>query len=163
MAKVVEAIDSHAAWSVMRPRTALNVFLYGLIVGAVTYLLFLLLDRLVFQMILCQQGMVTARCDTSSGYASGVSIILGSIVGLVLLVRERIYRPILAIIGVCVSLWTIFAIVASLPLLVALVIISVIFGLSYLLFSWLVQPTSLFVSLAGVIIVSTLARLGISL
>jgi hypothetical protein len=37
----------------------------------------------------------------------------------------------------------------------------IMFGIAYLLFSWLVQPTSLIISIVGVVVVSAIARLAV--
>jgi hypothetical protein len=161
VAKVVEASDPHAAWATMSVRTITNIFLYGLLVGVVTFALYLVLERFVFEPILCRESAALARCESKESIASGAAIVLASMLGLVLLVRERVYRPILAIIGVAVSLWGVFALVAGLPIVLAAVVSIILFSVSYVLFSWLVQPTSLVVSIVTVAVVAALARVAI--
>lgn len=159
MAKIIEASDPHAAWATMNMRTVANILLYGLIVGLVTFLLYVGLERFVFEPILCREADALARCENRQEFAGGIAIVLGSILGLVLLVRERVYRPILAIIGIAVCMWGIFGLVAGLPVILAGATAVVLFAVTYVLFSWLVQPTSLVISLLGVVLVATLARL----
>lgn len=161
MAKVIEAIDPHAAWATMSVKTLANIFLYGLLVGAVTFGLYVGLERFVFEPILCTDSSALARCDSREEFANGIAIVVGSIIGLVLLVRERVYRPILAIIGIAVALWGLFGLLSSLPIVLAGFTGVVLFALAYVLFSWLVQPTSLVVSVVGVVVVAMLARLAV--
>ena len=161
MAKVIEASDPHAAWATMNVSTLLRIFIFGLIVGAVSFLLYVGLDRLVFEPILCSEGVALARCESKDDFAAGTAIVLGSLLGLFFLVRERVYRPILAVLGVAVALWGIYILVANLQVVLAGIVASVLFALAYVLFSWLVQPTSLLVSLAGVVVVAALSRLAI--
>lgn len=142
----------------MSVRTITNIFLYGLLVGVVTFGLYLLLERFVFEPILCRESAALARCGSKEAIASGASIALASLLGLVLLVRERVYRPILAILGVAISLWGVFALVAGLPVILAGFVSIILFAVAYVLFSWLVQPTSLLVSVVAVAVVSALAR-----
>lgn len=163
MAKVIEASDPHAAWATMSVRTLINIFISGLLVGAVTFLVFILLDKFVFEPMLCREGVSALRCENKESFASGIAIILGSMLGLILLVRERVYRPILALIGAAVSLWGLLVIASSLPVLAALIVCVLAFGVAYLLFSWLVQPTSLALCVALVIVVAALARLSLTL
>ena len=163
MAKVIEASDPHAAWATMSMRMLANIFFYGLLVGLVTLVLYTLLERFVFEPILCRETAALARCEVKSDFASGVSIVLGSMLGLVLLVRERVYRPILAIIGVAISVWSLFGLVTALPFILAAAVVALLYALAYVVFSWLVQPTSLVVSVVGVVIVAALARLAGSL
>lgn len=161
MARIIEATDPHAAWATMTVTTVTRIFLYGLVVGLVNFALYVALERFVFEPILCRENAALARCETSADFSAGTAIILGSLLGLFLLIRERVYRPILAIIGVAVALWGIFGLVALLPVPLAALVAIILFALSYVLFSWLVQPTSLAVSIAGVIVVSVLSRLAI--
>lgn len=161
MAKVVEASDPHAAWATMSVKTIANIFLYGLLVGVITFALYLVLERYVFEPILCRESAALARCDSKEAIASGAAIILSSMLGLIMLVRERVYRPILAIIGIIISLWGVFALVAGLPVILAAIVSVILFAVAYVLFSWLVQPTSLMISIAAVVVVSALARIAI--
>lgn len=161
MAKIIEAVDPHAAWATMSVTTLTRIFVYGLLVGVVSFALYVGLDRFVFEPILCRESAALARCETKDEFAAGTAIVLGALLGLFLLVRERVYRPILAIIGVLVALWGVFALVGSLPVFLAAFVAVLLFALAYVLFSWLVQPTSLVVSLVGVILVATLARIAI--
>jgi hypothetical protein len=163
VAKVIEASDPHAAWATMSMATLARIFLYGLIVATVTALLYIVLQKFVFEPILCRESAALARCANSDDFASGVAIVFGSMVGLVFLVRERVYRPMLALIGVAISLWTIFSLVAVLPAVLAAAVIVMLFGLAYVLFSWLVQPTSLLISIASVVGVVALIRIALSI
>ena len=161
MAKVIEAVDPHAAWATMSVKTLTRIFLYGLMVGLVSFGLYVGLDRLVFEPVLCRENVALARCENKEQFAAGTAIVLGSLLGLFLLVRERVYRPILAILGVGIALWGIYALVGVLPVVLAAVVSTLMFALAYVLFSWLVQPTSLVISLLGVVVASALARLAI--
>lgn len=161
MAKVIEAYNPHAAWATMSVRTLTTVFLHGLFVGALTYILYLLLNQFIFEPVLCREGAALARCESKEAISAGTASILGSFIGLTLLVRERIYRPIMAIIGVVISLWGVFGLVATMPVLLAGAVVTIVFATAYLLFAWLVQPTSLVVSIGSVAIAVVLARLAV--
>lgn len=161
MAKVIDAVDPHAAWATMSVRTLTRIFAYGAIVGALSFGLYVGFDRLVFDPILCRENLALARCESKDEIAAGTAIVLGSFLGLFLLVRERVYRPILAIIGVAVALWGIFALIGNLPIVISAIVAILLFALAYVLFSWLVQPTSLLISVAGVVIAAAVARLSV--
>jgi len=130
VAKVIEAIDPHAAWATMSVQTLTRIFLYGAIVGLTSFLLYIGLDRLVFDPILCREGAALARCESKDEFAAGTAIVLGSLLGLFFLVRERVYRPILAILGVAVALWGVYALLAQLPVVLAGLVATVLFALS---------------------------------
>lgn len=161
MAKVIQAIDPHAAWTNMSMRTIAKIFAFGLLVGIVSFALYVGLDRFVFEPILCRENGALARCESKEEFAAGAAVVLGSFLGLFLLVRERVYRPILAVLGIAISLWGVFGLVGALPVVLAACVAMLLFALAYVVFSWLVQPTSLVVSLVGVVVVATLARLAV--
>jgi hypothetical protein len=146
----------------MDGRAIARVLVCGLFVGILTYALFVVLERFVFDPILCRDSVAIARCESKDNFASGVALILGSMLGLTLLVRERVYRPILAIVGVVISLWGIFGVVSTLPWLLALALVCAVFAVGYVLFSWLVQPSSLVVSIICVAVVAILLRISIN-
>ena len=162
MAKIIEANDPHAAWATMSVRTLITIFIYGLAVGTATLVLYWLFKQFVFEPILCREGAALARCESKDSISSGLAIIVGSFIGLALLVRERVYRPMLAVLGIVVSVWGVFGLAMSLPVILAGIVIVITIATAYVLFSWLVQPTSLVVSIAGVAIVCVLARLALS-
>lgn len=161
MAKVIETSNPREVWVTMSMRTVLVVFLYGASVGAISYLMHLVFERFIFDPILCRESAAIVRCESASAISAGTAMVVGSFIGLTLLVRERIYRPILAIIGLTVSLWGVFMLVAQLPAVLALVVVSLIFAAAYVLFSWLVQPKSLEISIASVVLATILARLAL--
>jgi hypothetical protein len=75
MAKVIEATNPHAAWETMNMRTAANIFLYGFGVGILTYVAYLLLERFVFDPILCRDSVALVRCESVSAISQGMAII----------------------------------------------------------------------------------------
>lgn len=159
---MVEARDPQLVWATMNWRTLFSIGLIGLLVGVVTYALNLVLLHFVFEPIMCREGIASIRCGSKEGFASTVSIILGSMVGLVFLVRERTFRPLLVILAVGLAMWGVFSVVTLLPWLLATVVVAIAFGLSYMLFSWIVQSASLMVALLFVLFTVIAIRLALS-
>lgn len=150
MAKVVEASDPHVAWTTMTWRQGMTLFLSGVLVGLVTYGLYVLLERYVFEPIMCRETVALVRCESKDEFANVIALVLGSMLGIVLMVRQRVYRPLLAILGIFLAFWSIFLTLAALPWIVMMIVAALTFGFAYLLFGWLVQPISLPVSLVMV-------------
>ncbi|AHB42723.1 hypothetical protein RAAC3_TM7C00001G0885 [Candidatus Saccharibacteria bacterium RAAC3_TM7_1] len=159
MAKVVEVSDPLGTWATMSWRSMLNVFLTGILVGVLTYMLYLLLERFVFEPIMCRDSVALARCESKDDFASIVALVLGSMLGLILMVRQRVYRPLLATLGIFLSFWTIFLVLMNLPWLAVLIISVLAFGIGYVLFAWLVQPVSLGLSLVMVTLAVVVIRI----
>lgn len=156
---MIEATSPGSNWTTMGWRSVMNVFLCGAIIGVVTYILFMLFDRYVYQLLLCGDSRAALSCDASAPLANGTAIILGSMLGLILMVRERVYRPILAIIGVTITVWGMFFVLASLPWIVLLLAAALVFGISYVLYTWVAQPTNLIVAVGGTILLVVITRL----
>lgn len=143
-------------------RSLVAIGLIGLLVGVVTYALNLVLLNYVFEPILCRESMSITSCDSKDAFASAVAIILGSIVGLVFLVRERVYRPLLVILAVGLALWGLFGFVAAMPWLLGTVVVALSFAVAFMLFAWVVQPASLILSLVFITLAVVAVRLVLS-
>ena len=160
MARVIEAQNPEAAWMTMSWKSLARVFLIGLAVGLVTYAIFVPLTKLVFEPILCgNESVALVRCGTEASFAAAIAIVLGSMGGLTFLVRERVFRPLLVVLAVALSLWGVLIVVAALPWYLAVVITALAFGLAYSAFSWIAQPSSLTVAMVATTVLVVVARL----
>ena len=160
MAKVIEAQNPEAAWATMNWRSLATVFLTGALIGLITYALYLPLARLVFEPILCGDNSVAlVRCGSETSFASTIAIVISSMVGLIFLVRSRVFRPLLVVLATALSLWGLLILIASLPWLVGVLITALAFGVGYAVFAWLAQPTNLITALVSVTVLIVAARL----
>ena len=114
MAKVVEN-NLAASWITMSTRAVLNVLVIGVVVGLVNYALYIFFNQLVFQPLLCSGNGGMMSCSSSAGLANGLSILIASTIGLVFLVRERVYRPLLVVLAAGVALGGLASAVVVLP------------------------------------------------
>jgi hypothetical protein len=157
---MIEAQQPGAAWATMSWRSLMIVFLIGTAVGLLTYALYIPLTKFVFEPILCGNDSVAlVRCGTETSFASAIAIVLGSMVGLIFLVRERIFRPLLVILAAALSLWGLLIIITSLPFLVGLLVTAVVFGIGYATFAWFAQSSNLITSLITITLVIIATRL----
>lgn len=155
VAESVERVDPVVP---MYNREIVGVFLTGLVVGLVVGVMIYLLNRFVFGIMLCR-GDDTSSCASAPQYAMIVSMILGAIAGLIALVQTRVYRPLLAVLGTTVGLWGINELTAQMTWYWALVVIAVLFGLSYALFTWVARIRSFVAALIVTIVLVVLIRL----
>lgn len=159
MPKVVEAETPGRAWVSMSWRSVFAVFVAGIITGLATYAMYVIFERFIFEPILCRDSAAIARCDSKDTLAGGAAMILGSLLGLVLMVRERVFRPLLVVLAVLISLWGVFTVTVNLPWFGAMVAVALATGLAYALFAWLAQPASFVVAAVLVVIAVALVRL----
>jgi len=137
-----------------------RVVVSGLVIGLVTYALFVALDRYVFTPTLC--GDVTGlaeRCQDKESFASILAMVFGSIIGLFALVQARVYRPLLVILLVTVSLWGLPALAIDLPWWGFTFALSLIFGLAYGAFAWIVQLRNLYAAIGIGLVFLVILRL----
>ena len=118
------------------------------VVGLVSYALYIALDRYAFTPLLCEgTTMLASRCAETSTYASGVAMAIGALGALFTTVQQRVYRPLLVVLFVTVSLWGILQIGAGLAWWLQLLVVTAIFSLAYGLFAWIVQIRNLYLAL----------------
>lgn len=130
-----------------------HVLLRGLIVGLLAVGVALIFNKFVFSAILCRPGMT--GCSQAPLYATVVSVAISSIVGVLLLARLRVYRPLLVVIATVVALWAVFGWLFAMPWYLAFVVGGGLFALSYGVFSWILRIRSLL--LAGVFLLTLIA------
>lgn len=159
MAKVIEATEPQAVWATMSWRSLASIGVIGIIIGFVAYALNLVLLNFVFEPIMCRDSVALIRCGSKEAFASGVAIVLASMVGLIFLVRERVYRPLMVVLAVALAMWGVITLVASLPWLLATLVIVLAFALSYMLFAWLVQPVNLILAVVLAVLAIVAVRL----
>lgn len=130
---------------------------WGFSVGLVVASVYLLFDHFVFGNVLCRQS--ASECVNAPIYAIVVAQVVGVILGVGLLARQRVYRPLLVVAATLATLWTITSITSSLAWPWQLFWFGVLFGLSYALYTWLARIRNFVLAVVGIIVVAVLLRL----
>jgi len=134
-----------------------SVFAIGAGVGLVTSLAYFLLEKFVFGAVMCSSA--DASCKDANTYAMVVAIIIGAILGLVLLVQGRVYRPLLAVLATVVSLWGFDILLVDMAWYWALLVSVLLFGLTYSLFAWIARIRSFVLALIVTVTLVVAARI----
>lgn len=142
----------------MYNREIIGVFITGAVVGLVVAGAWYLLNRFVFTAMLCE-GADTANCAQAPEYAMIVAMLIGAVAGLIALVQTRVYRPLLAVLGTTIGLWGLHTVVAPMTWYWMLLVVTILFGLSYALFTWVARIRSFVVALIVTIVLVVLMRL----
>jgi hypothetical protein len=98
-------------------------------------------------------------CSDAPKYAMIVSMVIGSLGGLIALVQIRIYRPLLAVLAVAVSLWGFNVLLAGIDTWLGIALLSLLFGAAYLLFVWIARIRSFILAVITSIVVMVIIRL----
>ncbi len=141
----------------VRPNTMVQVFLLGVILGAVAWLLTLLIDRFVMSAFLC--GDLGSVCDASTIVSGNVALVFIAIGGLLGLVRLGVYRPLLVVIAATIVLWGLFGYTLGMQWYEAMAWTVALAAVSYTAFTWLVRPRFFLIAIILVLVVVLLARL----
>lgn len=117
--------------------TAVIGILVGLLVWGISYVV----AEYVFRAMFCQ-AMITEQCMASASYARGIGMIAASVAGVFALVKLQVFRPLLVGLGALASLWGLSALVATLPMGLAILFHGALFMVAYLAFMWLTRLRS---------------------
>lgn len=129
-------------------RDSLKVLLAGVLVGLVTFALYLLLDKYLFTPTLCNDlNAGTGRCENKLFFSSSIAMIISAIVGLFFVVQQRVFRPLLVVLLVTIGLWNVLMLTVGLSTWLSALMTVIIFALAYGAFAWLVQIRNLVVAL----------------
>ena len=71
-----------------------------------------------------------------------VSMIIGGLAGLITLAQVRVYRPLLIVLATALSLWSFHLLVGEMAWYWGLLTLAMLFGLTYMLFAWIVRLRS---------------------
>lgn len=141
----------------IRPNTMVQVVLLGIIIGAVSWLLTLLIGRFALGGLLC--GDQSPVCESSTVVAGNIALILTAIGGLLGLVRFGIYRPLLVVIAVVIALWGIGGYTYGMEWYEAMAWMTLLSGLAYATFTWLVRPRLFLIAIVLVLVALILTRI----
>lgn len=141
----------------MSVRECVETIVVGAGIGLIITGLYLLFYMFVFHAVLCRVQS-SAHCSQAPLYAMIVAAVVGSICGVALLVRLRIYRPLLISLAAIVSLWSIHSLYESVAWYWAFIIAVLLFALSYGLFAWVARIRHFVLALVVIIVLIVLIR-----
>lgn len=141
----------------MSTQQFVRVILIGAVIGVVTWGLTLLLDSYIFQGIVCK-GSASAQCTSSFEYAGISASILAGGLGLLGLVRTRVFRALLIVIAAMVSLWGVSALLKQWDWPIAVPVSAVFYAVAYGLYAWIARIRSFIMTLVIIVILIVAIR-----
>lgn len=149
--------DNNRPLVAMTRNQFIQVIIAGMIVGLAAWGLTWLFDVYVYEAILCRDG--AGKCEMAPQYALITASILAAAGGLFGLVRLQVFRPLLVVLAVTVSLWSLPLIASdTMPWYLAAVSSVVLFGLAYVLFAWIARMRSFILALVVMIVIAAAVR-----
>lgn len=137
-------------------REMLGTAFVGALVGLIIFTLVYLLNNYVFGLLLCRNE--SQVCNAAPTISMIIATLVGSAVGLAVLARMRIYRPLLIVLAAAISLWSFHLLIAGMVWYYGLIFTVIFFTLAYLLFTWLARMRSFLITIIITIIVILIVR-----
>lgn len=130
----------------------------GALVGVVTWLLTYGLSQYVVGQIACQAGSSIISCDSAISVSATIALIIASVVGLILLVRRRVFRPLLVVLAAAVTLWGLNASWLAERNIVDFSLTIIVAALVYAVFAWFAKIRQFWLSLSVLTIIIVIFR-----
>jgi hypothetical protein len=147
--------DTHAIIS-MTLRQFLWVIAAGAAVGVTAWLFGQLLSAWLFTPLFCRTG--SSVCSQVSQYANVGALILATGLGVFLLVRAQVYRPLLTGLGAALTLWGVLDMVHPLAWYQGIFIMALLFALAYGAFTWLARIRAFLIAVIISVVVLIIVR-----
>ncbi|NCU38049.1 hypothetical protein EOL96_03285 [Candidatus Saccharibacteria bacterium] len=141
----------------MSIRDMVGTLVVGLFVGLVVAGVAYLMNLYVFGAVLCRPQSPT-ECSQAPAYAMVVAMVIGAIVGIVGLVKLRVYRPLLIVLAATISLWGLHTLVDNMAWYIAFPIMTILFGLVYALFAWIARVRSFVLTIVLAVVMVVVIR-----
>lgn|GEM_PF-5153231 len=136
-----------------------TVLAVGAFVGVLGWLLTLGIHNWVLEPVFCRSADTQSVCSNSGLTAWIIAYILVGIVGLFMLIRANIFRPLLVVLAAFATLWTVTLWFIADAWWVGLLWSMGLFAVAYALYTWLASLQKFFVSIALIVVVVILMRL----
>ena len=131
----------------------------GALVGLFGWLLMLGMRAWVLSPFFCRSSDTTTVCANIDLTAWIVAFSLLSIIGLFMLIRANVFRPLLVVLAALVTLWAVGLWFVSGPWWLGLLWQTVLFAIAYALYTWLASLEKFIVALLLTVAVVVLMRL----
>ena len=113
-----------------------QIALLGAAIGVLQWGMSLLLGGFVVDQILCRSNTIIASCAQSAVVAGDIATIIVAVIGLIVLVRMRVLRPLVVVVASAVLLWSLPVMSAGLVWGEVVFWSALLYGLAYSLFAW---------------------------
>lgn len=113
-----------------------RIVLVGAILGVVAWMLTYTLQRFVLANMVCNNGVV---CVEAANYAGQIATVIIGVVGVIVLVRSSIYRPVLITLGAAISLWGLSSWLYGSGIVPSVTWTAILYALAYVAYAWVVR------------------------
>lgn len=140
----------------------LSILILGGLVGLVLWGLGFILNRFVFDAYLCQNE-ASNQCAYAKNYAAATTGVIVGILALLALIRFRVYRPLLVLLAVLISLWGIIQLSWSFAWYQGALIALIMYAIGFATFRWIARVRVFWIALASTVLLVIAVRLALAL
>lgn len=138
----VQTIERHQSAAPTDLKKVLFTALIGAIVGAVAWGGGFLISRFIIEPVFCATPDSAAICQIRDTTSFNVALVVATFAGLLIMIRARVYRPLLIAIAAAISVWGLVSFVAQDIWVVRLLSIVLITSLAYAFYGLVAQLRS---------------------
>lgn len=161
MAKVVVAETTTVidrTWSIW-----LRTLAIGAGLGLVFWIMTILLSNYVIEPLACRELTAAGNCSNAVVLGGNIATILTALVGIAVMVRLNVFRPIILAVATAALLWNLAGMTNGLFWAEALLWSIVLYAATYGLFAWISRYPTLWVSLVISILIVVIIRIALVL
>jgi hypothetical protein len=163
MAKDNSVIERPPFYIVSNPRDILLTALVGVATGLLVWLLAFALKQFLIAPVFCRTADSASVCQSGDQIAFIIATIVMAAVSVAALARIDVFRPLLVSVAAAVTLWNlpshIGGIHAYAPTFEQIAWTAVLYGLLYVLFSWILRIRNFVGSLISAVVLVIVLRL----
>lgn len=135
----------------------------GAVVGFVGWLLMLGIYHWVLNPVFCRSADTATACANSGLTSWIIAFAIMSVVGLFMLIRANVFRPLLIVVAAFVTLWALGLWFLPLVWWLGLIWNTILFALAYALYAWLASADRFIFALIAIVVLVIIMRLVASL
>ncbi len=161
MAKVI--VDEGQVREVSQYYIWWHLALTGAGLGLVYWVMTYLVGHFIIDQLYCGNSVSAITCSNSTSISGNIADILVAAIGLVVMVRMRVFRPIIIAVASAILLWGLAGWTEGLWFLEAIVWSVLLFALCYLMFSWVGRYARSTAVLIAVLVIVVIGRIVLAL
>lgn len=136
----------------------LKLFIVGVAAGALGWLLYLGISHYFIEPVFCRSAETYGFCRNGGTIAWIVGHIIVLAAAVAILARFAVYRPLLIVLAVLVSLWSSHSWLGGMEWYLGLAWQAVLFGIAVAVYGWIARTTNFILALVATILVIVMAR-----
>lgn len=140
-------------------RTFASTAATGLLTGATVWGLTYLISQEVIPRLVCNTSSDVLVCTQSAIFASNLATIIGGLIGVLILLKLNVFRPLLVAVVTAIALWNIEQWVRGGAWYEPLALTAGLYCLSYVTFAWFARVH--FLRIAIIIIILTILAINL--